>query len=213
MALTTEGLQCHVERFSDYLGDLKTFFDVVHGEHGDTKIFLFGHSMGGTIATAYAIDHQHELAGLLVSGASLKVGSSLSPVVIAAGRLLSVLLPKMGVTVLDASAISRDKAIVDAYVNDPLVYRGKVRARLGAELIKTWQELPCRMPQINLPTLIMHGTADRLSDPEGSQMLYERISSSDKTLKLYEGFYHEIFNEPEHEQVLADMETWLVACV
>lgn len=205
----SEGLRGYVERFSDYLNDLKTFFDIVHGEHGDTKIFLIGHSMGGTIAVAYTVHHQHELAGLLLSGAALKVPSGRSPALIAVARMLSLLLPKMGISVLDASAISQDKAVVDAYVNDPLVYRGKIRARFAAEVIKTMQKLPRQMPEINLPILIMHGTADRLSDPEGSQILYERVSSRDKTLKLYEGFYHEVFNEPGHKQVLADMETWL----
>jgi len=205
----SEGLRFYVERFSDYLTDLKTFFDMVRGEHGDTKIFLVGHSMGGAIATAYTAHHQHELAGLLLSAAVLKVPFGRSPALIAAARMLSLLLPKMGVTVLDASAISQDKAVVDAYVNDPLVYRGKIRARLGAEILKTLQELPRQMPEIILPILIMHGTADQLCDPEGSQMLYEQVGSRDKTLKLYEGFYHEIFNEPGHKQVLADMETWL----
>jgi len=205
----SEGLRCYVDRFSDYLIDLKTFFDMVHAEHGDTRIFLVGHSMGGTIATVYAAQHQDELAGLMVSGASLTASTSVSPVLMAAAGIFSVLSPKMGTTVLDASAISQDKAVVDAYVNDPLVYRGKVRARLGAELIKTWKKLPSLMPDIKLPILIMHGTADRLSDPEGSRLLYERVSSTDKTLKLYEGFYHEIMNEPGREQVFEDMETWL----
>jgi len=205
----SEGLRCYVDRFSDYLIDLKTFFDMAHAEHGNTKIFLVGHSMGGTIATVYAAQHQDELAGLMVSGASLTASTSVSPVLMAAAGIFSVLSPKMGTTVLDASAISQDKAVVDAYVNDPLVYRGKVRARLGAELIKAWKKLPSLMPDIKLPILIMHGTVDRLSDPEGSRMLYERVSSTDKTLKLYEGFYHEIMNEPGREQVFEDMETWL----
>ena len=98
---------------------------------------------------------------------------------------------------------------MDAYVDDPLVYRGKIRARLGTELIKMMQILPNQMPEIYLPILIMHGTADRLSDPRGSEILYERVSSRDKTLKLYNGFYHEIFNEPGREQVFSDMESWL----
>ncbi len=208
----SEGLRCYVERFSDYLDDLKTFFDIVRGEHGDAKVFLVGHSMGGAIATAYAVQHQHELAGLVLSGAALKVPSDRSPALIAAARMLSLLLPKMaimGTSLVDASAISQDKAVVDAYVNDPLVYRGNLRARFGAEMLKTLRELPRQMPKVNLPILIMHGTADRLCDPQGSQMLYERAGSRDKTLKLYEGFYHEIFNEPGHKQVMADMETWL----
>ena len=205
----SEGLRGYVERFSDYLNDLKTFFDMVRGEHSDAKIFLVGHSMGGAIATAYAVHHQHELAGLILAGAVLKVPSGQSPALIAAAKILSLLLPKMGITALDASAISQDQAVVDAYVNDPLVYRGKIRARLGAEILNTVQQLARQMPEISLPILIMHGTADRLCDPEGSQMLYERVGSKDKTLKLYQGFYHEILNEPGHKQVLADMEAWL----
>ncbi len=205
----SEGTRSYVDRFSDYLTDLKTFFDMVHKEHKDAKIFLVGHSMGGTIATAYAIEHQKELAGLILSGSSLVATASISPALLAIAGIVAAVLPKIGVTVLDASTISRDKAVVDAYVNDPLVYRGKVPARMGAELAKMWKQLPERMPEIKLPVLIMHGSADQLSDPAGSKLLYERVSSKDKTLKLYDGFYHEIFNEPEHKQVMADVETWL----
>ena len=209
----SEGLRGYVERFSDYLDDLKTFFDIVRSEHGDTKIFLVGHSMGAIIATAYtvAVSHQQELAGLIVSGVGVKPGSSLSSALIPLARILSLLLPRLGIMVLDASTISQDKAVVDAYVNDPLVYRGKITCRFGAEMLATLRKLPSEMPEINLPILIMHGTADRLCNPEGSRILYERADSRDKTLKLYEGFYHEIFNEPGHKQVLVDMEAWLAA--
>lgn len=205
----SEGLRGYVERFSYYLDDLKTFFDIVRGKHSDAKIFIVGHSMGGTIATAYAVHHQDEFDGLILSGAGLKAAISVSLALIVAARTFSLLLPKMGIAVFEASAISQDKAVVDAYVTDPLVYRGKVRARLGAELVKMMQKLPHQMPKIVLPILIMHGTVDRLSDPKGSEVLYERVSSRDKTLKLYDGFYHEIFNEPGRKQVFKDMEAWL----
>ncbi|MGB3128732.1 MAG: lysophospholipase [Dehalococcoidia bacterium] len=207
----SEGPRGYVDRFSDYLLDLKTFFDLVRSQHSDTKIFMVGHSMGGTVATAYVIEHQHELAGLLLSGASLMVGSGLPSALIPLARILSVLMPRMGVFVLNAADISQDKAVVNAYVNDPLVYRGKITCRFAAEMLKTLRRLPSQMPEINLPILIMHGTADRLGDPEGSRLLYDRAGSKDKTLKLYQGFYHEIFNEPEREQVLSDMEGWLAA--
>jgi len=207
------GMRGYIERFSDYLGDLKTFVDNVRSEHNDTKIFLIGHSMGATIATAYTVTvtHQQDLAGLVVSGVGVKPGSGMSSALIPLARILSLLLPKLGVIVLDASAICQDKAVVDAYVNDPLVYRGKITCRFGAEMLATLRKLPSEMQQINLPILIMHGTADRLCDPEGSRILYDGVGSMDKTLKLYDGFYHEIFNEPGHEQVLADMEAWLEA--
>lgn len=167
----SEGLRGYVDKFSNYVDDLKIFLDIVRGEQDDRKIFLVGHSVGGTIATAYAVNHQRELAGLILSAPTLKVGSSVSRLDIVMARVLSALLPKVGIAVIDVSAISRDKGVVDAYVSDPLVYRGKIRARLGSEL----------------------------------------VNSKDKTLKYYDSLYHEIFNEPEYRQVLADMETWLAA--
>ncbi len=207
----SEGLRGYVRRFSEYINDLRAFFNLVRSKHRDTKIFLFGHSMGGTVSIAYAVSHQRDLAGLILSGATLKLDPKMSPVLAALAPLISVLTPKLGTIVIDASAISRDKTVVDAYVNDPLVYRGKISARLGAELIKMMKELPSQMSKINLPILILQGTADRLSNPEGIRMSYENIGSKDKTLKLYEGFYHEVFNEPEKEQVLSEIESWLAA--
>ncbi len=207
----SEGARCYAERFSEYIDDLKGFFDMVRVEHKKAKAFLIGHSMGGTIATRYAIRYQQDLAGLLLSAATLKVGSTAPPALVAVAGILSALLPKTGTIIIEATAISCDKAVVAAYVNDPLVYRGKIPARTGAELVKTIQELPPKMPEIKLPVLIMQGTADRLSDPEGSQLLYERVNSKDKTLKLYEGCYHEIFNEPQREQVFEDMDSWLAS--
>lgn len=207
----SEGMRGYVEKFSYYTDDTKTFFEMLRSKHPDEKFFIVGHSVGGTIAIAYSIYHQNEFDGLILSGVTIKLGSSLSPAKIMLARLLSLLAPKMGVDVIDASAISRTRAVVDAYVNDPLVYRGKIRARLGAELINTMQMLPNQLPEIHLPILIMSGTTDRLSNPDGSRLLYECVKSKDKTLRLYDGFYHEIFNEPGRKQVFSDMEKWLTA--
>ncbi len=207
----SDGLRGYVERFAYFLNDLHMFLNLLRNKHGYVRIFIVGHSVGGTIATAYATRHQQEFDGLILSGATLRPGSSLSPAKIVAARLLSVILPKIGVDVIDASAISQNQTVVDAYVDDPLVYRGKIRARLGAELIAAMQELPGMAHHIKLPILIMHGTADRLSDPSGSKLLYQKVSSEDKTLKLYTDFYHEIFNEPGQVQVFKDMEEWLTA--
>lgn len=206
----SEGMRGYVEKFSYYTDDTKTFFEMLRSKHPDEKFFIVGHSVGGTIAITYCIYHQNEFDGLILSGAIIKPGSSLSPVKIMLARLLVLLAPKMGVDVIDASAISQDQAVVDAYVNDPLVYRGKIRARLGAELINAMQMLPNQLPEIHLPILIMSGTNDRLSNPDGSRLLYECVKSKDKTLRLYDGFYHEIFNEPENNQVFSDMDDWLI---
>lgn len=207
----SQGLKGYVERFSYYRDDTKTFFDMVRRENSDKKIFMIGHSMGGLIAVDYATRYQEGLAGLVVSAPLLQVGSSVSPAAIVVAKILSVITPKMGVAVLDASAISKDKAVVDAYVNDPLVYRGKTTARLGVELINIQQKLPEQFAIITLPILIMYGSEDKLCNPEGSKMLYQMVGSKDKTLHAYDGLYHEIFNEPEREKVLADVDAWLSA--
>lgn len=205
------GKRGYIERFSCYIDDLALFLALVRSKHPENMIFISGHSIGATIAATFGINHQNEFNGLVLSGTVIKPGISLSRAKITMANLLSFVLPKVGVDRIDVSTISRDKAVVDAYINDPLVYKGKISARLSAELIRAMQSLTHQMPQIKLPVLIMHGTEDRLSDPEGSRILYQRVSSVDKTLKLYNGFYHEIYNEPECEQVFVDVEEWLDA--
>jgi len=207
----SQGSKGYVERFSYYIDDLKTFVDTVRRENAGKKIFMVGHSMGGLIATIYATKYQNDLSGLIVSAALLKIGASVSPAAVVMAKIISVIAPKMGVAVLDASALSKDKAVVDAYVNDPLVYRGKTTARWGTEVLDIQKKLPEQLNLITLPILIMYGSEDKLCNPEGSKMLYEKVSSKDKRLNIYEGLYHEIFNEPEHEKVMADVEAWLSA--
>jgi acylglycerol lipase len=209
----SKGVRGYVDRFSQFVDDLDIFLRLVHGSHHDVKTFLVGHSIGGTIATAYAILHQDEFDGLILTGATLNTPTDVAAGTIFAARILSLILPKVGLYVIDANGISRDMSVVNAYVNDPLVYRGKIRARLGVELIKAMDTIKRQISQIHLPILVMHGAADRLSNPKGSEMLYQKASSADKTLKVYEGYYHEIFNEPGREQVLADVESWLKAHV
>jgi len=124
--------------------------------------------------------------------------------------VLSVLVPKVGlVPPVDAEGVCRDPAVVKAYLADPLVYRGKLTARLGAELIGAMERVRAEAKRITLPILILQGGADRLVDPSGAQILYEKVTSADKKLVLYEGFFHEVFNEPQHDRVLSDVERWL----
>jgi alpha-beta hydrolase superfamily lysophospholipase len=128
---------------------------------------------------------------------------------IAAARILSVVLPRLGVAPIDAAGVSRDEKVVKSYLSDPLVFHGKISARLGAELIKVMQTMPPLFKDIKLPTLIMQATHDRLANPEGSMMAYDRLGARDRTLRLYPGLYHEIMNEPERAQVLEDLDAWL----
>jgi acylglycerol lipase len=205
----SEGTRVYVDHFADYTVTLKLYFDLIRLEHPDKPIFLVGHSMGGLIGAVYLLEHQDELAGAVLSGALVKMSDDISPMVIFMGKLLSTLTPKAGLTALDAKGVSRDPAVVQAYVNDPLVYTGKMTARLAAELLKAVQRVQTEAAKITLPLLIVQGSEDKLVDPAGAQLLYDTVSSIDKTLKVYEGYYHEVFNEPEHEQVLGDVEAWL----
>lgn len=208
----SEGPRCYVNRFDDYVQDLDTYVNIVRGGHPDSRIFMVGHSLGGTNATAYAEAHPEKLAGLILSAPALKAGSSITARDKVFARILSRLAPKMGVSKLDVTSISKDPAVVKAYVEDPLVYTGKICARTGAEILKAIEKtIPPRLRDIKLPVLIMQGTEDRLSNPEGSRMIFEGVSSADKTFKRYEGLYHEIFNEPERATVFADMREWLEA--
>ena len=207
----SEGTRVFVERYEDYTDTLEVFFDMVRAWQPDLPIFLVGHSMGGLIAASFLLDHQEDFAGAVLSGPGVKAPDDVSAVTIFLGKTLSRLAPKVGVLGLDANGVSRDPAVVQAYVNDPLVYTGKTTARLAAELLKEMQRLMAEAGSITLPLLIVQGGADRLVDPAGAQMLYDRVSSSDKRLHVYDGFYHEVFNEPDHERVLSDVATWLQA--
>lgn len=207
----SEGERVFVERFEDFTITLKKYFDMVDIWQTGVPVFLVGHSLGGWIGEYYLLDHQDELDGAVLSGAGPKVPDNITKATIIMGQILSVLIPKTRLISLDANAVSKDTAVVDAYVNDPLVYTGKTTARLAAEMLKAMQRVTDQADKINLPVLILQGGEDKLVDPDGAEMLYEKIGSNDKTLKMYDGLYHEVFNEPEREQVLRDMEVWLEA--
>lgn len=96
-----------------------------------------------------------------------------------------------------------------AYVNDPLVFHGKASARLAAELLKGMRRVGAESGRIDLPLLIMQGSEDKYVNPAGAQILYDKVGSKDKTIRIFDGMYHELFNEPEHASVLEEVENWL----
>ena len=204
------GQRAYISRFADYVDDLNTYVKMVQVTRPEARVFVLGHSMGGTVAAAWAADFKPAAAGLVLSSPLLKVGDSVTPGTIRLAKVLARILPRLGVAPIESDAVSRDESVVKAYVTDPLVYRGKITARLGAELLTQINErLPRRLAEITLPVLIIHGTEDRLSNPDGSRLAYQRVSSGDKTLRLYPGLYHETMNEPEAAQVLEDIGLWL----
>jgi alpha-beta hydrolase superfamily lysophospholipase len=205
----SDGTRVYIKEFNDYIDTLSVYVDMVHKWQPGKPLFLLGHSMGALIGALFLLDHQDELVGAILSGPSVKVPSNTSPITINVVKLLSTLLPRVGLLQLEAEGVSRDPAVVHAYVSDPLVYTGKTTARLTHEILKAMQCITTEVSKITLPVLIVQGSADRLVDPYGARMLYGAISSVDKTVKIYDGLYHEVFNEPEHDQVLGDVEAWL----
>ena len=204
------GKRVFINRFEDYIQTLAVFRDKVQTLHDEAPLFLVGHSMGSLVSTVFLAKHQEGFAGAVLSGSgAVKVPDNISSATIFAGKIFSVLMPKIGLIGLDVNGVSRDPSVVKAYVEDPLVHTGKTTARLAAEILRAMQGIPKMAAQITLPILMIQGGADRLVDPEGAKMLFETVQSPDKTIKIYEGLYHEIFNEPERDQVLADVEGWL----
>jgi alpha-beta hydrolase superfamily lysophospholipase len=181
------------------------------GEHPGVKAFLYGHSMGGLIALDVGLRHPEHFAGAILTGAGLK--NKLPPIKIMLANLLGGLLPGMvTATGLDARLISRDPAVVAAYLTDPLVH-DKASTGFGKHGFKRAGEVLAAAGKWSLPVLMMHGTADGIVPVEGTQEFFDAIPVEDKTLKLCEGFYHEVHNEPEQAEVIGEMVEWLKARV
>lgn len=206
----SDGPRALVRSFAEYLLDTRTLLDSVRSAHPGATVMLLGHSMGGTIVALAAVTDRPDVGGILLSGGSLTLGGMgwlRRNVTLTLGRLL----PRLPVVRLAAADISRDPAVVDLYAADPLVYHGRIKAGLLAAMLRALARIEEQAHVIDRPLLAMHGTEDRLTSPDGSRRLVERASASDKTLRLYDGLHHEIFNEPEQDQVLDDVLAWLDA--
>ena len=203
------GTRCYAERFSNLTHDLNTFVAVVAERNPDYPLFIVGHSMGALESAAFVAEHPQHITGVALSGILIQTGQSVPKLLLALAGVISVLLPRLGVQRLECEAVSRDPAVVQAYVKDPLVYNGKIPARMGAELIKAMATVQTKFRDIKMPVLLLHGGADRLADPVGSQIMYDSVASTDKEIHIFPGCYHEIFNEPCREFVLGTLSQWL----
>ena len=206
------GRRALVDRLDNAAADLDLLIDLARREHPDVPLFLLGHSLGGTIALCYVLRHQDKLDGLILSGPVAVIDLPPAPVRLAVNAL-SAVAPWMPVLGVDPAVVSRDPAEVEAYRTDPLVHHGKLPLRTVAEIAAATEAFPEQVGSLTLPILLVHGSEDRLAPVQGSRMVYERVSSEDKTLEIYDGFFHEVLNEPPEDRarVLADIVTWLQA--
>ncbi len=205
----SEGTRVYIDKFEDFISTAEILFDKIRNDNPGKKMVILGHSMGGLIATWFIGKHQDKLTAAVLSGPAVKIPDNTPKAMVAAGKILSKILPKAGVVDLDVEGISRDKRVVEAYNSDPLVNHKKATARLGAELLSAMEKAPEIAATVNIPVIIVQGGADRLVNPDGAKMLYELIPHDDKQLNIFDGYYHEVFNEPEHKEVLGIVEEWL----
>ena len=201
------GVRVHLRHYADFLADLDTFRRMV-ATRNETRPFLLGHSMGGQIALAYALDHQDKLAGLVLSAPALQA-PPVPRAVRAVATALARVTPRLRRAVVDIATISRDEAVVTDYRTDALVHQGHPTIALSLALAEQMTLLPARVRDLRLPLLVQHGTDDRICPPDGSRALAESVGTDDLTVRWYDGFWHEIYHEPERERPLADLREWL----
>jgi alpha-beta hydrolase superfamily lysophospholipase len=205
------GRRALVRRFAWLVDDLDVVMRRAAAGHPEVKRFLFGHSMGGAIALTWALDHPGQVDGLILSAPAIAPPRSVSTMTVLVVRLLSRILPGKGAIALPPEDLSRDPEVVRAYADDPAVLHGPVPARTLAELLGAMKSLPGRAAALREPVLVLQGTGDRLVMHADVKPVFDALGSPDKTVKVYRGLYHEVLNEPEREQVFADLGAWLDA--
>ncbi len=205
----SDGTPGYVPDFSVFHDGVDQLVACARQDFPELPLMLVGHSMGGLISATYLLSNQSRFAACVLSGPAIKAAEEPSAFLKAISGFLSRFFPKLGVLELDPNGVSRDPQVVADYLADPLVYNGKMGARLAAEMLNNMTEIQQNAGQISLPILMLHGEKDSLAAAEGSKFLDSQISSSDKTLIIYPELFHEIFNEPEKDKVLNDMTDWL----
>lgn len=196
---------------SEYTGDFATLVGIATKEHPGCKCIVLGHSMGGGIVFAYGVERPDDYDLMVLSGPAVAAQAAVSPLLAFVAKTLGAIVPGLPLQELDVNAISRDPAVVTAYNSDPLVHHGKVPAGIARALLLVGETMPQRAPALTAPLLVVHGSEDRLIPVEGSHRLVDDVGSSDVELKVYPGLYHEVFNEPEQDQVLDDVVSWIDA--
>ena len=205
----SEGERFYVEQFQDYVSDVIVMAQVAKSREPGMPVFLFGHSAGGVVACNYAIDHQAELAGLICESFAYQVPAPDFALTVLKG--LSHIAPHAHVLKLKNVDFSRDPKAVAAMNADPLIANESQPTLTVAAMVRADERLKRDFPRIKLPVLILHGTHDKATRPSGSQEFHDQAGSTDKTLKFYDGYFHDPLADLGKEAVMADIKGWLEA--
>ena len=203
----SSGPRFHVEHFDDYLADVDSLLTVARAREPGVPVFLLGHSAGGVIASAYALGHQDELAGLICESYAFQVPAP-APV-LALVRWLSGPFPRLRVLKLPNKEFSRLPEVVAALEADPLIAGEKQTALTVAQMLVGIERLRRGFSNLRLPVLIAHGSADKVTVPAGSQVFQDNAGSADKTLRLYQDHVHDLLNDAGREAVVGDFTQWI----
>jgi len=207
----SEGERFYVEDVADYVSDVAVTVALARSRHPGLPVFLLGHSAGGVVSATYVLDHQTEVTGFICESFAFQVPAP--GFALAAIKGVSHFAPRLPVLKLKNEDFSRDAKAVEALNNDPLTAHEVQPAITVAALVRADERLREEFPHITLPVLIMHGTDDKATVCHGSEFFYQTAGSKDKTLKLYEGHYHDLLNDVGKEQVMADIQAWIDARV
>jgi alpha-beta hydrolase superfamily lysophospholipase len=213
------GNRGHIDGMSDYLNDLDIFLDRVTNESEGLPVTLIGHSLGGLIVTAFAVERSPRVQSVVTSGAALELSPDLSRTKIMLARLLYKVAPRLGVnTGLDPRAICSDPEVVRRYIDDPLVH-GISTTSHAVAMIDQIDRLRGAGARVEVPMFLAHGEADTLCLPRGSMAFYHSLPGSlsgssgpRAELRMYAGNFHEIFNDLDRETVFADVLDWIQRC-
>ncbi len=191
------------------MSDIAALVDVVKSRKPGLPVFLLGHSAGGVLACLYTLDHPSALAGLICESFAFQTPAPEFALAVLKG--LSHVAPHAHVLRLKNEDFSRDPQVVAAMNSDPLIANETQPTKTVAELVRSDERLKEEFVRIRLPLLILHGTEDKAAKSSGSQLFYDRAGSTDKTLKLYDGHFHDLLNDLGKETVTTDITAWIEA--
>ena len=205
----SDGERFFLDKISDYVHDVHAVVSLAKSRNSGLPVFLLGHSAGGVVSCVYTLEHQADLSGLICESFAFQVAAP--GVALAVVKGLSHLAPHAHVLRLKNDEFSRDPAVVEAMNRDPLIANEVQPTKTVAELVRADERLKLEFPLITLPVLILHGSADKVTNPKGSQLFFDTAGSADKTLKLYEGHVHDLLNDVGKQRVMEDIMQWIGA--